>query len=522
MKVPLTVNDFLDRAELVYGDRVGIVDEPDQPARVVGRAHLAPDRPSGPGPRPPALDALGVGAGRAGRDRVAQLGPAAHVVLRRQRVRAACSCRSTSGSTPRRSPTSSSTPARRCCSSTPSSTTSLARRRRRKHRFVLGAEADDELLPLRRRARAVGRPTRTPPRRSTTRAAPRRGPRACSSRTATSGSTPPRSAGTCGVSDRDVYLHTLPMFHCNGWGMPYAVTGMGGQHIVLRKVDGAEILRRVDAHGVTLLCGAPAVRRRHPRRRGRRGTARSPARGTRPHGRRRRAAADPHHRAGRDRARLGVHPDLRPHRDVAAAHDEPAPGRVRRPLARASGPRKLGRAGAPALGVHAARRRRGRGARPRATTCSRATGSSPRPTADAHRRRLVPHRRRRLHRRRGLPHDLRPQEGRDHLGRRERVVDRGRGRAVLAPGRGRGGGDRRARREVGRDGEGARRARRRAQRSPRPSSSSTAAARLAHYKCPTSRRVPRRAGPHRHRQAPEVQAARALLGRPHAARQLVE
>jgi acyl-CoA synthetase (AMP-forming)/AMP-acid ligase II len=49
------------------------------------------------------------------------------------------------------------------------------------------------------------------------------------------------------------------MFHCNGWGMPYAVTGMGGQNIVLRKVDGAEILRRVDKHGVSLLCGAPAV-----------------------------------------------------------------------------------------------------------------------------------------------------------------------------------------------------------------------------------------------------------------------
>jgi len=62
-----------------------------------------------------------------------------------------------------------------------------------------------------------------------------------------------------GVNDRDVYLHTLPMFHCNGWGMPYAVTAMGGQHIVLRKVDGPEILRRIDHHGVTLLCGAPAV-----------------------------------------------------------------------------------------------------------------------------------------------------------------------------------------------------------------------------------------------------------------------
>jgi len=62
-----------------------------------------------------------------------------------------------------------------------------------------------------------------------------------------------------GVNDRDVYLHTLPMFHCNGWGMPYAMTGMGGRHIVLRKVDGAEILRRIEQHGVTLLCGAPAV-----------------------------------------------------------------------------------------------------------------------------------------------------------------------------------------------------------------------------------------------------------------------
>ena len=62
-----------------------------------------------------------------------------------------------------------------------------------------------------------------------------------------------------GVSDRDVYLHTLPMFHANGWGMGHAVTAMGAQHIVLRKVDGAEILRRVEHHGVTLMCGAPAV-----------------------------------------------------------------------------------------------------------------------------------------------------------------------------------------------------------------------------------------------------------------------
>ncbi len=61
------------------------------------------------------------------------------------------------------------------------------------------------------------------------------------------------------VTDRDVYLHTLPMFHCDGWGMLYTVTGMGVKHVVLRKVDGPEILRRVRDHGVTLMCGAPAV-----------------------------------------------------------------------------------------------------------------------------------------------------------------------------------------------------------------------------------------------------------------------
>ncbi|SDD13728.1 AMP-binding protein [Actinokineospora iranica] len=62
-----------------------------------------------------------------------------------------------------------------------------------------------------------------------------------------------------GVTDRDVYLHTLPMFHANGWGMPFAMTGLGVPQIVLRKVDGTEILRRVEKHGVTVMCAAPAV-----------------------------------------------------------------------------------------------------------------------------------------------------------------------------------------------------------------------------------------------------------------------
>jgi fatty-acyl-CoA synthase len=61
------------------------------------------------------------------------------------------------------------------------------------------------------------------------------------------------------VSDRDVYLHTLPMFHCNGWGQVYAVTGMGATHVVIRKIDGEDILKRVQQHGVNFMCGAPAV-----------------------------------------------------------------------------------------------------------------------------------------------------------------------------------------------------------------------------------------------------------------------
>jgi acyl-CoA synthetase (AMP-forming)/AMP-acid ligase II len=62
-----------------------------------------------------------------------------------------------------------------------------------------------------------------------------------------------------GVTDRDVYLHTLPMFHANGWGMPFAMTGCGVPQVALRKVDGTEILRRVEKYGVTIMCAAPAV-----------------------------------------------------------------------------------------------------------------------------------------------------------------------------------------------------------------------------------------------------------------------
>jgi fatty-acyl-CoA synthase len=56
-----------------------------------------------------------------------------------------------------------------------------------------------------------------------------------------------------------VYLWTLPMFHCNGWCFPWAVTGLGATHVCLRKFDAGEAWRLIREAGVTHLCGAPTV-----------------------------------------------------------------------------------------------------------------------------------------------------------------------------------------------------------------------------------------------------------------------
>ncbi len=56
-----------------------------------------------------------------------------------------------------------------------------------------------------------------------------------------------------------VYLWTLPMFHCNGWHYPWAVTAMAGTHVCLRKVDPPLVFRLIVQHRVTNMCGAPTV-----------------------------------------------------------------------------------------------------------------------------------------------------------------------------------------------------------------------------------------------------------------------
>ncbi|MFD6858610.1 acyl--CoA ligase family protein [Rhodococcus sp. NPDC060090] len=62
-----------------------------------------------------------------------------------------------------------------------------------------------------------------------------------------------------GFTGQSKYLWTLPMFHCNGWCTPWAVTAAAGTHICLRAVRADAIWDAIDNLGVTNLCGAPAV-----------------------------------------------------------------------------------------------------------------------------------------------------------------------------------------------------------------------------------------------------------------------
>jgi fatty-acyl-CoA synthase len=55
------------------------------------------------------------------------------------------------------------------------------------------------------------------------------------------------------------YLWTLPMFHCNGWTYPWAVTAIAGTHVCLRKVEPPRIWELFEAEGITHYCAAPTV-----------------------------------------------------------------------------------------------------------------------------------------------------------------------------------------------------------------------------------------------------------------------
>ncbi len=67
------------------------------------------------------------------------------------------------------------------------------------------------------------------------------------------------NALTNAITGDDVILHLVPLFHVNGWGTPHYLTGLGGTHVMLPRFDAGEVLRLIEAHGVTRLFGVPAM-----------------------------------------------------------------------------------------------------------------------------------------------------------------------------------------------------------------------------------------------------------------------
>ncbi|WP_127481296.1 AMP-binding protein [Nocardioides pantholopis] len=254
MIVPFSVADFIDRAATVYADRVGVVDEPDQPAPSLGRLTYA-ELAALARRQAARLDELGIGPG----ERVAfvshnsaRLLAAFFGVSGFGRVLVPVNFRLRPDEVRYIVEHSGA----RVLLVDPELDEELAGVTA-EHRFVLG---DDAALY----APEGSVPEPWEPDENAT---------ACINYTSGTTARPKGVQIThrniwvnavtfalhAGVTDRDVYLHTLPMFHANGWGMPFAMTGLGVKQVVIRKIDGAEILRRVRDHGVTVMCAAPAV-----------------------------------------------------------------------------------------------------------------------------------------------------------------------------------------------------------------------------------------------------------------------
>ncbi len=255
MKVPLTIVDHLRRAEQVYGDRIAVVDEPDQPAASWGTLTYS-EVATRARAQAAALDEMGVPHGA----RVA--------MVSQNSARLYTSFFGVSGFGRILVPVNFRLVAEEVkyivehsgaevLIIDPELEESLASVQAR-HRFVIGADSDKALYKY-DTVPVAWQPdedmTATVNYTSGTTARPK-GVQLTHRNLWINAAT---FGWQMGVNDRDVYLHTLPQFHCNGWGMVYAVTGMGGQHVILRKIDGPEILRRVEQHNITMLCAAPAV-----------------------------------------------------------------------------------------------------------------------------------------------------------------------------------------------------------------------------------------------------------------------
>ena len=56
-----------------------------------------------------------------------------------------------------------------------------------------------------------------------------------------------------------VYLYTVPLFHCNGWGHAWTMALVGGTTVCIRDISAANVFDAIADHGVTHFGGAPII-----------------------------------------------------------------------------------------------------------------------------------------------------------------------------------------------------------------------------------------------------------------------
>lgn len=61
------------------------------------------------------------------------------------------------------------------------------------------------------------------------------------------------------IPQHPVYLSVVPMFHCNGWNHPWAMTIVAAKMVFIRDAMPAKIFKAIEDHGVTHFGGAPIV-----------------------------------------------------------------------------------------------------------------------------------------------------------------------------------------------------------------------------------------------------------------------
>jgi fatty-acyl-CoA synthase len=66
-------------------------------------------------------------------------------------------------------------------------------------------------------------------------------------------------AGTFYHDDSKVELHTIPLFHANGWGRPQAATMIGLKHVMVRRFDPVQVLRIIQEEKATAMSMVPTM-----------------------------------------------------------------------------------------------------------------------------------------------------------------------------------------------------------------------------------------------------------------------